>query len=156
MRWLVRLPAIVAGQASRYRASMSRRVVLLLTLSVLSACVWRSYESIVEVHLTVLLQMTDKMCGMGEDGRAPAAADMVEFTYPAQRGRQFLRQFQRYADRSSYKDFGEFLDHYEAMLKRVDAARVNPDSWHAEQPLHLRDRALLSHLAATIRRDLKG
>ena len=121
----------------------------------LSGCLWRSYEAVLEVHLTVLMQMTDKLCGLGEAGRTPSAADIVEFTYPAQRGRTFLHQFDRYSERASYQDFQAFLDHYEAMVKRVDAARANAAQWQAEQALQQRDRAELTHLAARIRTDLK-
>ncbi|HVN87776.1 MAG TPA: hypothetical protein VMW17_23305 [Candidatus Binatia bacterium] len=133
---------------------MPRRIVVVLAGAFLSACLWRSYESILEVHVTLLLQMTDKLAAMSDSGRTPTAADIVEFTYPAQRGRDFLRAFRRSSDRPSYQSFGKFLDHYETMLQRIDAARVSPSAWQAEPPRLLRDRETLTALAGEIRRDL--
>lgn len=133
---------------------MSRRLSLVVLGLVLSGCLWRGYSAVLEVHLTVLLQMTDKLCGMGEIGHAPTVSDMVEFGYPAQRGREFLRAFRSSNERPSYRQFGEFLDRYEALLKRVDAARVSEASWRADVPQQQRDRAALAELAASIRRDL--
>jgi len=130
---------------------MSRR--WLLALALLCGC-WRSYESILDVHLTVLLQMTDKLSGMAASGHTPTAADMVEFGYPAERGREFLRAFRNVSDRQSYKRFGDFLDRYEAMLRRVDAARVSEPAWHGEGQRMSADREVLGQLAADIRREL--
>jgi hypothetical protein len=146
---------VVAAGASRYVARVPRRAGLLLVGCLLSGCLWRSYEHVLEVHLTVLLQMTDKLCGLADSGRTPTAADMVEFTYPAQRGRAFLRQFARHADRPSYRDFQGLLEQYEAMLKRVDAARVNEAQWRAEHAAAARERVVLSQLAERIRQDLR-
>ncbi len=120
----------------------------------LSACLWRSYDSILEVHLTVLLQMTDKLGAVAESGRVPTAADMVEFGYPAQRGRDFLRTFRSAAERPSYRGLAELLDHYEQMLRRVDAARASEAAWRAQLPLLRDDRRILNEIAANIRRDL--
>jgi hypothetical protein len=147
--------AFVGARPSGYRAGMVRRqVAVVLATGLLSACLWRSYESILEVHLTVLRQMTDKLSGMAESGHAPTAANMVEFAYPAQRGRDFLRAFRSSAQRPSYQAFAELLDHYEAMLKRIDAARLDEAAWRAQPPLLLHDRGVLDDLAARIRRDL--
>ena len=129
---------------------MRRHLGLLVCVS-LSACLWRSYVEILTVHLTVLTQMADKLGSLAEAGHAPTAADMAEFTYPAQRGRQFLRQFSRYADRQSYRGFTQFLDRYEVLLKRVDAARVSESTWTAERPRVAAERQALAALAAATR-----
>ncbi|HUI28103.1 MAG TPA: hypothetical protein VL403_18625 [Candidatus Kryptonia bacterium] len=133
---------------------MSRRSVGLLATVLLCGCLWRSYESILDVHLTVLLQMTDKLHGMADSGHTPTAADMVEFSYPAQRGREFLRAFRSSSDRPSYQRFGEFLDRYEAMVKQVDAARVTEADWRSEPARLQQDHDALKRLAADIRREL--
>jgi hypothetical protein len=149
------VPVIVATGASRYLAAMRPYVALLLVVS-LSACLWHSYDEVLRVHLSVLTQMTDKLDSFAEADHVPTAAEMAEFLYPAQRGRIFLRRFTRYENRASYRAFTQFLDRYEAMLKRVDAARLSDADWRRERPDLAREHKELATMANAIRRQLSS
>ena len=135
--------------------AMSRRLVLLGVLVVCTGCLWRGYATIMSVHLDVLTQMAAKLCSVVEAGRGPTAEGMAEYTYPAQRGREFLRQFSRYKAQRSYQEFGTFLGRYEAMVHDVDAARAEGRDWRMVSPALQAQRDRLLQLAAAIRADLK-
>jgi len=124
---------------------MARRfLVLLLLLS--SACLWRSYEKILNVHLDVLTQTADKLCDVA--GGQTTTLAMTEYVYPAKRARQFLHQFSKHRDRPSYIGLAAFLDRYEKMIDEVGAVRPG-DSIDIEK---LRGEAAeLRHAATTIR-----
>lgn len=97
-----------------------------LTISLLlcaAGCLWRSYGTIMDVHLDVLTQTADKLYSVVESGRGPTAEGMAEYVYPAQRAREFLRQFASYSNRRSYQQFGVLVERYDAMVREVDAAR---------------------------------
>jgi hypothetical protein len=105
------------------------------------------------VHLDVLTQTADKLCDTVASERGPTAEGMSEYVYPAQRGREFLRQFSGYRDRPSYQRFATFLDRYEAMVRGVDAARAQGGDGKARMPQLSADRDALKQLAADIRSD---
>ncbi|MBI4518145.1 MAG: hypothetical protein HY699_20270 [Deltaproteobacteria bacterium] len=129
-----------------------RRVLSAFLVVALAGCLWRSYGDILTVHVTVLIQMVDKLSALAEAGRTPAAADMAEFNYPAQRGRTFLRQFERDAGRESYRAFAALLDRYQALLRQVDAARVSEADWRALRPALAQEQRALAEQAAAIGR----
>ena len=135
--------------------AMLRRLALLSAL-VCSGCLWRGYATILSVHVDVLTQMATKLCSVIEAGRGPTAEGMAEYTYPAQRGREFLRQFSGYQSRRSYQEFGTFLERYEAMVRDVDAARAQGRAWSTVLRPVQAQRDGLQMLAAAIRADLKG
>jgi len=132
---------------------MVRRLLVFATLCALTACLWRSYATILSVHLDVLTQTADKLCDVVESGRGPNAQAMAEYVYPAQRGREFLRQFESYHERSSYRQFGDFLDRYEALIQRVDGVRAAAGDWNATLPELRAQRDALRRLATAIRSD---
>ncbi len=101
---------------------MMRRVSVLFLL-LMSACLWRSYEQILAIHLDVLTQTANKLGDVAASSQGPALG-MAEYAYPAKRARQFLQQFSKHNGRSSYAGLKAFLDRYERMLAEVDAARL--------------------------------
>jgi hypothetical protein len=102
---------------------MRRRFIILL-LACAASCLWRSYGTIMQVHLDVLTQTADKLCSVVESGRGPTAEGMAEYVYPAQRAREFMRQFSGYRERRSYQQFSTLVERYEALVHEVDAARA--------------------------------
>jgi hypothetical protein len=118
-------------------------------------CLWRSYATIMSVHLDVLTQTAEKLCTVVQAGKGPAAEGMAEYVYPAQRGREFLRQFNTYSGRSSYLAFRDFLNRYEALVHDVDAGRAAGRDPQAALPHLTMQCAALNGLAAQIRRQLK-
>lgn len=102
---------------------LRRRAVVLLLLLLASACLWRSYEEILAVHLDVLTVTADKLDGVVSSGHSLTTQGMTEYVYPAQRARQFLGQFSKHKARPSYVAMQELLTHYENMVAAVDAAR---------------------------------
>ena len=134
---------------------MARRLMVLAMSLGAVGCLWRSYATILSVHLDVLTQTAAKLCSVVEAARGPTAEGMAEYTYPAQRGREFLRQFGSYRDRRSYQQFSVYLDRYEAMVRDVDATRAQGGEWHATLPRLIEQRDALVQLAARIRADLK-
>jgi hypothetical protein len=89
-----------------------------------AGCLWRSYGTIMGVHLDVLTQTADKLYSVVDSGRGPTAEAMAEYVYPAQRAREFMRQFNSYSSRPSYRQFGALVDRYEVLVHEVDAARA--------------------------------
>jgi len=134
---------------------MLRRIAVLCLLLGGTGCLWRGYATIMGVHLDVLTQMATKLCSVIEAGAGPTAEAMAEYTYPAQRGREFLRQFGGYDARPSYQEFGRFLDGYEAMVRTADAARAQGRDWRTVLPPLKVQRDGLLQLASAIRADLK-
>ena len=128
----------------------------LLLFACAASCVWRSYGTIMQVHLDVLTQTADKLCSVVESGRGPTAEGMAEYVYPAHRAREFMRQFSGYRDRQSYQQFGSLVNRYEALVHTVDAARAQ-GQLGPEVVSHLRSkREALDALAAEIRVQLKS
>ena len=103
---------------------MNRHRKMLALLLCVSSCLWRSYGTILAVHVDVLTQTADKLCAVVESRRGLSAESMAEYVYPAQRGREFLRQFESYQGHRSYQEFTTFLDRYEKMVRSVDAQRA--------------------------------
>lgn len=129
---------------------------MVLLLVGAAACLWRGYAAIMAVHLDVLTQTAAKLCAVVESGRGPAAEAMAEYVYPAQRGRQFLRQFGSYRERASYRKFSALLDRYEALVHDVDALRAQGRVAPAEVPRLEAERAAVQQLAEEIRGALKA
>ena len=132
-----------------------RRYLTLALLIFEAGCLWRSYGEILSVHLEVLTQTAAKLCAVVEAGRGPSAQEMAEYVYPLQRGREFLRQFDGYADRPSYRHFAAFLDRYDAMVHTADAARAE-QRLNAELAHLVSERDALQHLAADIRAEIQS
>ncbi len=126
---------------------MMRRVLVLLLLLV-SACLWRSYEDILAIHLDVLTQTASKLGDIAASGHAPTAEGMAEYAYPAKRARQFLQQFSKHSGRSSYAGLKAFLDGYEQMVSEVDAGRLDGHVDNAKLSLEI---TALNQAATTIR-----
>jgi len=126
-----------------------------LVISAAAGCLWRGYATIMNVHLDVLTQTADKLCAVVESRRPLSAEGMAEYVYPAQRGREFLRQFGSYRARPSYRHFGELLDRYEALVRTVDALRAQGRDWQPELPRLTAERDAIRRLAEQIRGELK-
>ncbi len=134
---------------------MHRRHLALAVLLCVTGCLWRSYGDILSVHLSVLTEMAAKLCAVVQAGKGPTAQGMAEYVYPLQRGREFLRQFDGYRNRQSYREFIRFLDRYEEMIHRLDAARAE-GRLATELPQLLAERDTLQQLAAEIRNQLRA
>lgn len=119
------------------------------------SCLWRGYAAIMTVHLDVLTQTADKLCAVVESRRELTAESMAEYVYPAQRGREFLRQFDSYNARPSYRHFGELLDRYETLIREVDALRAQGRDWQPELPHLTAERDAIQRLAGQVRTELK-
>lgn len=133
---------------------MTRRCLTVLVLVCLAGCLWRGYPTIMAVHLDVLTQTAAKLCAVVESGRGLTAESMAEYVYPAQRGREFLRQFSAQSGRQSYQQFATLLDRYEAMVREADVARVQRRDWREELPHLQAQRDALQALAAEIHTQL--
>lgn len=133
---------------------MTRPWLAFAVLACAAGCLWRSYGTIMNVHLDVLTQTAAKLCAVVEAGRAPTAEAMAEYVYPAKRGREFLRQFERYRERPSYQEFSALLDRYEALIGAADAARTQ-GNWPEMLPRLSAERDDLDRRAARIRAMLK-
>jgi len=134
---------------------MKRWAVVSVLLLCVAGCLWRSYATILSVHVDVLTQTANKLYAVVEAGRGLSAEAMAEYVYPAQRGRQFLGQFSRYDGRLSYQKFRMFLDQYEVMVREVDADRAAGRDASVIMPRLTAERAALQALAAEIGADLK-
>jgi hypothetical protein len=126
-------------------------VLSLALVASTSACLWRGYDKIINVHLDVLTQMSRKMVLMAETGSGLSTAGLEEYAYPARRARQFLAQFDTSHDRPSYQHFAKLLDRYEGLVKAVGATR-NPSGLSASAIdwLH-RERDAIGQQAVKIR-----
>ena len=65
------------------------RLALLTLLFCSAACLWRSYEHIMGIHLEVLADLTEKLVTKAEAGVRPRPNDITELSYPLHRARQF-------------------------------------------------------------------
>jgi len=126
-----------------------------LVIGAAASCLWRGYATILNVHLDVLTETADKLCAVVASRRPLSAQGMAEYVYPAQRGREFLRQFSGNSARPSYRHFGELLDRYEALFRTVDALRAQGRDWQPELPRLTAERDAIRHLAEQIRGELK-
>jgi len=134
---------------------MRQQRLTVLALCIVSACLWRGYAAIMVVHLDVLTQTAAKLCAVVESGRGLTAEGMAEYVYPAQRAREFLRQFSGQNGRESYKQFTTLVDRYEAMVHDVDATRAAGRDWKPVLPHLTAQRDALLQLAAAVRAALK-
>jgi hypothetical protein len=121
-----------------------------------AGCLWRSYGTIMAVHVDVLTQTATKLESMARAGRRPVAEDMAEYTYPAKRAREFLRQFDGYRTRPSYQHFSTLVDRYEAMVREADAARTMGGDWSAVVSQLTAENAALQQLGAEVRSALRA
>jgi len=135
---------------------MVRRLIIWMVVLGAAACVWRSYGTIMKVHLDVLTQTADKLESVVRAGRGVSAESMAEYVYPAQRGREFLRQFERESVRQSYRQFAAFLDQYEAMVRAVDAQRAQGSDWQTILPSLTQECEALRQRAEEIRHSLQA
>ena len=134
---------------------MRRRLAFFLLVCV-AGCLWRSYGTIMNVHLDVLTQTADKLQSVVESGRGPTAEAMAEYVYPAQRAREFMRQFSTYSSRRSYQQFSALVDRYDALVHGVDAAR-SQGRLGPEVVAKLKSECDVLHASAdAIRADLKA
>ena len=133
-----------------------RRYVVLLSLACAAGCLWRSYRTIMNVYLDVLTQTADKLHSVVESGRGPTAEGMAEYVYPAQRAREFMRQFSGYSGRRSYQQFGALVDRYEVLVREVDAARSQGRLGPEEAARVKSESDALSALAASTRAALRA
>ena len=124
------MPRVHAGNRPRVAVgSGTVRAREVLTLLLISGCLWRSYEDIMEVHLQVLSSMAAKVVATAEGGRRPTSNDVTELMYPVQRARQFTHQYRGRAERESYRRFAAFLDRYQQFAEAIDAARGDAQRW---------------------------
>jgi hypothetical protein len=130
---------------------MNRQRTVLVLLLCSTGCIWRSYGTIMSVHVDVLTQTAAKLFAVVESGRGLTAEGMAEYVYPAQRGREFLRQFDGYSGRRSYQKFAAFLGRYEAMVRDVDAQRAARPDGRIDLAKLKADNDALDRLAADIR-----
>jgi hypothetical protein len=135
---------------------LAKRPLLLLgCLLAVSACLWRSYEEIMRVHLEVLSGMARKAEARAETDRRPAPNDVTELLYPLERARQFLRQNQKRAGRPSYRAFEELLARYADFVAEVDSARVDEERWREFRARVAGDVRALEDRAAAVRAALQ-
>jgi len=134
---------------------MHRQSTVLLFLCA-AGCLWRSYGTIMDVHLDVLTQTADKLCSVVESGRGLSAEGMAEYVYPAQRAREFMRQFSSYRDRRSYQQFSALVERYDALVHEVDAARAQGRLGPEEAARLKGERDALQAAASEIRALLKN
>ncbi len=128
----------------------------LLLAVLLGGCVWRGYDRVLTIHLDVLSSMVEKMVAIAEVGRRPSSNDITEMLYPLERGRLFLRQYQKRQQEESYRRFAQLLDQYAAMAAAIDDARTDDGRW-ATLRRHLpSDARALSEHDAAIREVLAG
>ncbi|HXQ23644.1 MAG TPA: hypothetical protein VN812_18335 [Candidatus Acidoferrales bacterium] len=135
---------------------MTRRCAVLIGFLCAAGCVWRSYATIMGVHLDVLTQTAAKLCAVVQAGRGPTAEDMAEYDYPLQRAREFLGQFRGYSERQSYRRFAVLLDRYAALVREVDAARAAGRALQPELAHWTVEHDALQQLATEIRGDLQA
>jgi hypothetical protein len=133
-----------------------RRSALLFLFVCLAGCLWRSYGTIMDVHLDVLTQTADKLQSVVASGRGPTAEGMAEYVYPAQRAREFMRQFSSYSSHRSYQQFGALVARYEALVHEVDAARSQGRLGPEEAARVKSESEALRTLAAETRVPLQG
>lgn len=126
------MPSPAATRPSR-RARRARLSALVCLTLLAPACLWRSYDNVMRVHLDVLSQLAEKAEFNADHGQRPTSNDVTELTYPLQRARQFAYQYRSYDARESYKLFGVALDRYQAFSEAIDAARGDETRWTAER-----------------------
>ena len=107
----------------------------LVLVVLVTGCVWRGYDRVLNIHLDVLSGMAEKMVSIAEVGRRPTSNDMTEMLYPLERGRLFLHQYGRRSGEESYRQFADLLDRYGALAAAIDDARTDDGRW-----AHLRPR----------------
>jgi hypothetical protein len=121
-----------------------------VALSLLAcACLWRSYEEIMTVHLEVMASMMAKAVDGAAPLRRPSASEVSELRYPLRRARQFTGQYEAERERRSYQAFVSVLDLYERFVDSIDVARTEERRWAALEPeLAERRREIDARIAA--------
>jgi len=128
-----------------------RRYLTLVTLCLVAGCLWRGYTAIMQVHLDVLTQTAGKLCAVVDSGRGLSAEAIPEYVYPAQRAREFLRQFSSERGRQSYRQFTSLVERYESMVRDVDAVRAAGRDWAQMSPQLRAECEVLDQQAAGVR-----
>jgi hypothetical protein len=109
-------------------------VIATVSMAVFAACLWRSYEEIVTVHLEVIASMMAKTVDGAGPGRRPSSSEVAELLYPLRRARQFAHQYETERERPSYRAFVAMLDLYERFVESIDVARTEEGRWAALEP----------------------
>lgn len=96
------------------RVKAHRAISLLLLLCVgLGGCYWSRYAEVMEMHLRLLEEFSEKLQFFADRGENVAAENWSEFVYPLERARDFSRiAAQRFEGRPSLLAFDAALDHY--------------------------------------------
>lgn len=101
--------------------SGSRRRVFFLLAAIASFFVWRqcnrTYGHMLPIHAEVVTSTATKLCALARSERGVPREGFGEFTYPAQRARQFLASYSDENARESHRAFTALLVEYEALLK---------------------------------------
>ncbi len=104
---------------------------LLAVLLVLSGCYWSRYPELMETHLVLLDQFSEKLDSVARNEGGVPMQDWAEFVYPLERAQDFARiAAQRYPDRLSLREFRVVLKRYGALVDdpglflRPDASAV--------------------------------
>jgi hypothetical protein len=105
--------------------------LMLLGAVLLGACVWRSYERVMTIHLDVLEGMLDKIVSIADAGRRPTPNDITEMLYPLERGQLFLLQHRDHEREEAYRRFAGLLTRYRELASAVDDARTDAGRWEA-------------------------
>ncbi len=137
------------------RMRPSRLALVAVAALLLGGCLGRGYGDVLEVHLEVLLAMSDKLCSMAQAGDAPPTEEMPEFVYPSRRAHQFGRYFATDSKRSSYPLLQQLLDQYDDMVRVADEARQRAGDWRASAGAVCADRDRIRGLAEQIRGSLR-
>jgi len=110
---------------------MLRRIALAFCLLGLAAC-WSSYADRARVHAELLTLMADKLVALVEVAAPPPIEGMGEYVYPAKRAHEFLTSYSGYAEYQSHRQLTELVTRYEALVRRIDAARAGASDWSSQ------------------------
>lgn len=92
-------------------------VFLLLSLT-LGGCYWSRYAEVMEMHLQLVEEFSEKLQFFADRGEKVAPENWSEFVYPLERARDFSRiAAQRYEGRASLAAFDEALDRYAELVE---------------------------------------
>ena len=95
----------------------SARIVILVLMGLLASCYWSRYPQLMDTHLTLLDQYSNKLDAMARmSGGVPVEA-WGEFVYPLERAQDFARiAGQRYPEMASLQRFQVVLETYQGLL----------------------------------------
>ena len=127
-----------------------------LLLAVSLPAVLARLDRVLTIHLDVLSGMAGKMVAIADVGRRPSSNDITEMVYPLERGRLFLRQYEKRQQEESYRQFAQFLERYAALAAAVDDARTDEKRWATLREHLPTDARDLRDRVAAIRAVLAG